>query len=772
MRERDLQLLEYEKFLDELATLTPNEKTQEKIKNLKPLKDEKVVKDKVSLQDSFLKIYEKERFFPLGEYPDISKSLEILKIRDSVLSPFEIRNIANLINISRQIKKFLQVKIEKEDSQLLNLYKNLYSSRETERIIYDSIDEAGFVKDSASRELAKIRSQIKETERKIISILESIIYSQKYDDIIQERIITTRRNRYVIPVKENYSSKIKGIIHDRSSTGHTIFLEPLNIVELNNKLSDLKIQEQIEVRKVLQFLTDILRTRIGGIRNAFNAVVEFDYLYTVAKYALKANARFPEIGQDFYLKEAIHPLFALLEKQFVPIDIIVDRKKRGLVITGPNTGGKTVALKTAGLFSLLVQTGIPVPVREDSRIPIVDGVFVDIGDYQSIEANLSTYSWHISNIKDILSKVSDKSLVLLDELIPGTDPDEGSAIGIGILKFLKGKNSFVIATSHFKPIKLFALSDDYFEVAAVGFDKEKLTPTYQIHYKTIGQSMAFYIARRLGFYEEILKEAEKYLSKESIQLEKAIEELEKYKVFYDIESRKVEQLRKQLEEEKRKYEKLNAELEELKKKKWKESIKEIEQFVDSIKKEGYSIIQNIKENPSGRELERFIKKVKTEISSATVEKVEPERINLEIGDKVKIKGKNTVGEVVSVREDRANVNFNGIKIWVPIKDLERIDASKREEKKTKFHVRRERVKIKPEINLIGLTRDEAIKKLSDFLDNAVLEGYTHLRIIHGYGSGTLRKAVREYLDSAPYNLEYKDAEYHEGGMGVTVVDIK
>jgi len=771
MRQRDLNLLEYEKFLENLSNYTFNEKTKEKIKNLKPQTNENQVKKRINLVNDFIKIYERERFFPLSEFPDIENHLKLLSIEESILSSLEIKDIETILSISRQIKRFLQNSIRKENEEIFQLYRKLFSSREIERIINDSIDEADFIKDSASRDLSKIRKEIKEIERKIVSILENIIHNYKYEDIIQEKIITTRKERYVIPVKENFSSKLKGIIHDRSSTGHTVFVEPINIVELNNKLSDLKIREQIEIRKILKFLTDTIRSSLRTIRQTFDAIIEFDTLLAIAKYSVEFSCSFPKFSKKVSLKEAKHPLFLMSNKKFNPIDIFIDSKNKGLIITGPNTGGKTVALKTLGIFSLLIQSGIPVPALENSEIPIFEGIFVDIGDYQSIEANLSTYSWHISNIKEILSKVNENSLVLLDELIPGTDPDEGSAIGIGILKFLKGKGTYTVATSHFRQIKLFALSDDYFEVASVGFDREKLFPTYTLHYKTIGQSMAFYIAEKLGFYKEILEEAKKYLNEENIKLDKALQKLEEYKIFYDEESKKVNQLKKQLEEEKEKYQKLNEELEKLKKQKWKESLKEIEEFVKQVKKEGYQILEEIKTSKSGKVIEQFGKKVKQQVLNQKKETEETLLEYLNIGDKVKIKGKNTIGEIISIRETKANVNFNGLKIWVPLKELERIEDVKTE-KKTKFHVRRKKVNIKPEINLIGLTKDEAIKRLEEFLDKAILEGYTYLRIIHGYGSGVLRKAVREYLETSPYRLEFKDAEYNEGGMGVTVVEVK
>ncbi len=769
-KEKYLQLLEYDKLLEKLTKYTPNEKTKELILKTRPSSDIEKVQKLKRETDQFLQIVLKEGYFPLNEYPDITEALNLLAIEESVLSPLDLLNISSILLVSRQIKNFLTEEI-KEKEFLQPLYKDLYSSRETEKIINDSIDQSGMVKDSASRDLRHIRESIKEVEHKIIDILENMVNSFKYSDVIQEKIVTVRKGRYVIPVKQNFSSKLKGIIHDRSASGQTIYLEPVNVVELNNKLSDLKIREHIEIRKILKFLTDILRKKVLQLRKTFNAIIYFDYLYTKAKFAKDYNCTFPEISEDLELIQAKHPLFLLGNKQFKPLDIKLNKDKKGLVITGPNTGGKTVFLKTAGLLSLMFQSGIPIPVSEESKIPVFDGIFVDIGDMQSIEENLSTYSAHIENIKEILNHVSNNSLVLLDELIPGTDPDEGAAIGIGILKKLKEKQAYVIATTHFRQIKMFALSDDYFEVASVGFDKKTLSPTYTIHYHSVGQSMAFYIAEKLGFDKEILEDAKHYLSEASLELNKAIEALEEYKTRYEKEHQELLSIKETLSKEKEKYETLAKELEEYKKEKWKTAVKEVKEYISKVREEGYKILSQVKEEKSGKKLEKFLKEKKQSIKDFEFEE-ETEELN--IGDVVKLKGKSMKGEIISIRETKANVDFNGIKMWVRLSDLEKVQEEKKTPKKeVRFNIRKTKSsQIKPEVNLIGLTREEAIRKLSDFLDKAILEGFSTVRIIHGYGSGVLRKAVREYLDTLPYKIRYEDAPYTEGGMGVTVAHIE
>jgi DNA mismatch repair protein MutS2 len=765
MREKDLELLEIDRFLQELSDLTINEKTKEKILSVKPETDRDKIEEKVLLTKEFLSVLQKEGYLPLSEYPDISESLNLLSIQDSILSSQEILDIAKILNISRGLKNFLSDSV-KNTRILQKIYRELYSSRETERIIKDSIDETGMVKDTASTDLARIRRGIKDVEKQILSILEGIINSQKYSEIIQERLVTVRRDRYVIPVKQNFSGKIQGIIQDRSSSGQTVYLEPVSVIELNNRLSDLKLREHIEVRKVLKFLTDILRSKVHLLRKTFDSIVHLDYLYTVGKYSQKFNAVFPEFSDRFELLEARHPLFLILGKDFNPIDIKINR---GVVITGPNTGGKTVALKTAGLISLLVHSGIPVPVSEESKIPLLDGVFADIGDMQSIEQNLSTFSAHIENIKEILEEATENSLVLLDELIPGTDPDEGSAIGIGILERLKKTGCFVMATTHFKQIKIYALSDDYFNVASVGFDREKLTPTYTVHYSSVGESMAFYIAEKLGLDSEILETAKKYVDDAYIKLEKAVKELEFYKTNYELELSKVKELKKQLNEEKNRYTKLSRELEQQKKSRWETVKKEAEEYLKNIREEGYRILQEIKSSGSGKKLEEFIKQEKEKFKKKEKKTDIPQ---IDIGDRVKLKGKNSTGEVISVRENKVHIDFNGIKIWAKLSDVEKLSKEK-DKKEIRFSFKRNKENpIRPEIKLIGKTKEEAIKDLEQFMDRAVLEGFSTVRIIHGYGTGALRKAVREFLDELPYSLRYEDAPYSEGGMGVTIVHIK
>lgn len=760
MQEKDLINLEYDKFLKLLSEFTSNKQTKEYIKSIRPIKDAKYLEEEINKTWEFIKILKEEGFFPLSEFPDINDSINLLSIHDSVLFPKDIYEIGLVLRVVKEIKSFLN---NKDLLHLKVLFKELYPLKELETLIFDSIDKSFSVKDSASYDLYKIRRGIKELENKINSVLEKIINNKDYEDFLQERFVTIKRDRFVIPVKYNFASRIKGIIQDKSSTGQTVFIEPLEVVNLNNQLLDLKLQESIEIRKILKFITDTLRSKVEFIKKSYRAVLEFDMLYAKGKYAVKLNAIFPEVSDRIYLKNAYHPIFLLNSREFKPINIDFS-DKRGLLITGSNTGGKTVALKTVGLIALLNQSAIPVPVDEGSTIPIFDGVYIDIGDSQSIEENLSTFSAHILNIKRIIPALSDKSLVLFDELIPGTDPDFASSLGIAILEKVKSIGSYIVATTHLRKIKFYGINQPYFRMAAVGFDKEKLMPVYELVYDTVGESMAFYIAKKLGLDEDIVDKAVSFTEQSVMDFEEVVNSLNKVIAEYSHKVKDLEEKEKQLEEQLNKYKSLVLQLEKDKKEKWKESFKEIENFIENIRKEGYEILDKVREEKSGKPLESFIKTKRYLLSEIKEEYQTQEKFKE--GDTVRIKDKKQTGQILEIKGSKAKVDFNGIKMWVKLSDIEKSEPKTIEQKVV---VSVEKPKLSYEINLIGKTKEEAIRELENYLDKAVLAGIKTFKVIHGYGSGILRKAVREFLDRYPVKLKYQDAPYQEGGLGVTIV---
>ncbi|ACN98835.1 MutS2 protein [Sulfurihydrogenibium azorense Az-Fu1] len=761
MREKDLESIEYNKFLELLSSYTHNDLTKRHIINLRPFNNLEKLQKEIQKTKELYDLFIKKGYLPLTEYPDISQALNLAVIQDSILSPKDLFDIASLLKVVKEVKSYIDVS---QVQVLKSLHQDLTPLRELEKAITDSIDNTFSVKDTASIDLSRIRKEIKEVESKINKVLESILNKPAYEEAIQEKIITIRRERFVIPIKYNYTHKIKGIILDRSSSGNTVYIEPFEVVPLNNKLSDLKLQEQIEIRKILKFLTDLVRSKVHFIKKSFEAILDFDILQAKVRYSKELDCIFPKQDEYLRLYNAKHPIFLLKNKPFNPIDIIVENK-RGLIITGSNTGGKTVALKTAGLLSLLYKTAIPIPVDENSTVRVFDGVFIDIGDYQSIEENLSTFSYHVKNIKEILELSTQNSLLLFDELIPGTDPDFASALGIAILEYVREKGCFVIASTHLKKVKMYALSSDYYSIASVGFDKETLQPTYKIYYNTVGESMAFYIAQRLGLPEKILQIAKKYVEEDILKFQDMASNLSKMIAQYEEKIKEVEILKQQLQEEKQKYEELVRKLEQDRKEKWKESLKDIQDYIKNLKEEGYEILRQVKEEKSGSKLEKFIKTKKLEIQTIGQEEVNQE---IKEGDAVRLKGKAQKGTVIAIRESKANVDFGGLKVWVDLSKIEKVSEEKKEEKQT-VKVSKPSVNVMPSINLIGKTKEEAIKELEKYIDSILLQGLTTFKIIHGYGTGVLRKAVREYLDKLPYKVRYEDAPYHEGGMGATIV---
>lgn len=763
MEEKDLANLEYNKFLELLSEYTQNSHTKHIIRSIRPQKDRNILEKEINKTQELIDIFMQEGYFPLSEFPDIRESINLLSIEDSVLFPKDIYEIGVVLRIVKEIKNFLQGRVL---NHLKPLFKELYPLRELEKLIFDSIDSSYTVKDEASYDLRKIRKEIKEIESKISSTLEKLINSKDYEDALQERFITIKRDRFVVPVKYNFVSRVKGIIQDKSSTGQTVFVEPLEVVNLNNRLIDLKLQESIEIRKVLKFITDMLRTKREFLKKNFDTLAELDVLAVKARFAVKTGSVFPKISEKFYLKKAVHPIFILKQKEFKPLDIDFSDKK-GLLITGSNTGGKTVALKTAGLLALLFQSAIPLPVAEGSTIPVFDGIYIDIGDSQSIEENLSTFSAHILNIKRIIPKLTPHSLVLFDELIPGTDPDFASSLGVAILEKVKSKGSFVVATTHLRKIKLYGVNQSYFRVAAVGFDRENLLPTYELIYDTVGESMAFYIAEKLGLDEDIIQKAKELTEESVLNFEEIVNNLNKVILEYSQKLKILEEKERQLQKELETYRELVSQLEKDRKQKWKESFRDIEEFIDSLRKEGYEVLRQVKEEKSGKPLETFIKTKRYQLSQVLPEK--EVKAEFKEGDTVRIKNKPQTGSILQIKDKKAKVDFGGLKIWVDLSELERVEEPP---KKVEVKVSAERPKVKPEINLIGKTKEEAIKELESYLDKALLSGIKTFRVIHGFGSGVLRKAVREFLDRQPFKVKYEDAPYNEGGLGVTVVHLE
>jgi len=678
------------------------------------------------------------------------------------------------LRLLKVIKDYLRRLDRERDLKNLRKYWEVIGDfKSIEKELSHAIDDKGFLKDEASFELASLRKQIRALERRIVESLEKFI--EENARIVADRIVTLRQGRYVIAVKTSYAKRLKGIAHGVSSTGKTTFFEPAFVVGMNNRLVELREAEEREIKKVLKYLTSVVGKQVNELLRSFEILVKLDWLLAKAKFGKEIGGNFPDIVPDeVRLINTKHPLLVLNSgsENVIPIDLILERDRRGLVITGPNTGGKTVALKTLGLNALMVQLGIPIICDEGSKIRVFDKIFTDIGDEQNIEQNLSTFAGHIRNIADFLYKVDSNTLVLIDELGAGTDPVEGSALGRALLEYLENLRSYVVVTTHHTPIKLYALESDYYVPASVLFDEETLKPLYKLAYNTVGGSHALEIAYKLGIKKEIIEKARRYLHAEvSAEYEKATKELQRYAQEYHLKLKEVEELKKRIKESEEKVKKLREELEKEKLRRWKGAIKEAENFLVSLKAEVLKRLENIE---SKREAEKILKEVSEKVKEkkeklSQIEEVKEGETYLYMGVPVK---------VLQVKGDKVQILSGNMKIWINKADLEKPQSTKPvrlpQERKVELKVDKKLPKRKgmAEIDLRGKTAEEAKEELLKFLDKAHISGTTLVRIIHGIGTGVLKRVTEEILEELPYVVFYREGTPQEGGAGVTIAQLE
>jgi DNA mismatch repair protein MutS2 len=748
VREKDFSHLELWKVFERLKGYFNSKATEKFLQTLKPYTDVEGLRQEIQLVEDFLAVEESLTLYPFGDIePYIKKSV----LQDATLSLEEILEIYKVIKLIRDARKALSAHVPFRKS-LGNLLKTLHHFPQIEGIIESTIDQRGFVKDSASPELSTIRKKIRDLEKEVTKRLENILNRPDADRILSDRIITIRNNRYVLPVKTTEINKIVGIVHGTSSSGYTTYLEPHSVVELNNRLVVLKEEEEEEVKKVLKRVTSYIGEFSTKLMSAYYTLLKLDYLKAVARFSKEIGGKFPKISDaKIFLKSVRHPLLIFTKDHVVPIDIKIEGKK-GLVLTGPNTGGKTVALKTLGLCALMFQFALPIPI-EEGELPVFGGVYTDIGDEQSIEQNLSTFSAHVSNLAEFLPLVNEKSLVLLDELGAGTDPMEGSALSIGVLEYLKDKNAYVFATTHHTPVKLYALESDYYTPASVSFDKETLEPTYHILYDAVGSSMAFEIAKRFGMPEEVLEYARKKMPAEFERFSKAKEDLEELIKEYQKKLKEVEQAKEELERMKAEYSSLLALSEEIKEKAYREGMSRALQYLQEIEREAEELLKSARER---QKIKQFVKEKKQEIMKELKE--EP----VKVGDWVEFMG--SKGRVLEVREEKVQVSFGGVKAWIEKQKLKKALPPVVEQGEYSLEVNK---RFPTEINLIGLSTEEALYKLEVFLKEAKALGIKSVKVIHG--TGVLKRVVEDFLEGSDLVVFRREGYPREGGAGVSVV---
>ena len=736
-----LEKLEFNKVIDNLCEFTVTYLGKELAYNLVPYKlntDVKFALDETSESFVFIKRIGTP---PLTPISNVSDYLNILKV-NGVLSLKGLLSLANVLKLSRNLKEYLNVDIDLSFSKILiDYFSNLYTNIGIENDVFNSIIDEFTISDNASSELYKIRKK----QTKINSDIKEKLTSFLNKKFIQEPVITIRNGRFVIPVKQEFKNEVNGFVHDVSSTGSTVFIEPLSVFELNNDLNNLKLEENIEIEKIISSLSSKFYPIMDFIYNNLSLISKIDFAFSKAKYAISINANCPVINYEkfFVFKKARHPL--INSSKVVPIDIIIGKDFSSLIITGPNTGSKTVSLKTAGLLNLMGSSGLFIPAEEGSSIFVFDNIFADIGDEQSIAESLSTFSSHMSNIIDILNSSTSNSLVLLDELGSGTDPIEGASLAISILKNLYNKGCITIATTHYQEIKNFALTENGFENASTEFDLNTLSPTYKLLIGVPGKSMAFAISEKLGLDKSILDDAKLNIDKSTIDIETLLKSIYDDKLLIEKEKENILNKSKEINEIKGSLELQYSNLEKDKKHLIDNAKNEAREILIDAKKEANEIINRISNSKDAKtannlriSLNKKIQNLSPTLSS--IENKNPiSKEELNIGQYVFVKNFNQEGIVLSMpnKSNEVQVQIGSIKTKVNINNLEKSTKSNNHNLKT--HNVLTTKTVSNEINVIGQNVDEACFAIDKFLDVCLLSGLNTVTIVHGKGTREIKR---------------------------------
>lgn len=792
MNKRSLRILEYNKIIDMLIPYAGSPMGQKLCKHLKPSGDlTEIVRLQEETRDALSRLY-KQGSISFSGVTDIGMSLKRLEV-GATLSPSELLDLARLLDNTLSVRQYGVSEEEGHepdclDSRFLDLMPLEHISREIRRCILSAEEIA----DDASAELKTLRRSKKQMNDKIHTQLLKIVNSQDNRNLLQDSLVTIRNGRYCIPVKQEYRGSFPGMIHDQSSSGSTLFIEPMSVVNLNNELKEINNKEQLEIERILAALSEQAGFEREIIQCNVKLLTELDFIFARAKLAKSYQGSEPVFNTRGYIhiKQGRHPL--LDKNTVVPIDITLGDTYTLLIVTGPNTGGKTVSLKTVGLFTLMGQSGLHIPAFEGSELCVFQDVFADIGDEQSIEQSLSTFSSHMSNIVYIVQHSTPDTLVLFDELGGGTDPVEGAALAIAILNHLRLQGIRCMATTHYSELKTFALSTEGIENASCEFDIASLRPTYRLTIGIPGKSNAFAISKKLGLPDYIIEDARSQIDASSLDFESLISDLEQSKKTIEEEEKKVaaykeevETLRNQLKAKQESLEQQRAKLLKNAREEAMELLEEAKELADqSIRKYQKWERNPAKANNRAMEAERSKLRDKMKSIDGAMNKNKKQRRSghkaedFRIGDTVYVISMDATGTVLSLPNSKKEISVQvGIlHITLPITDCEITDAPITEEPKTpkgKTRMNLERASsIRPEINVIGLTVDEAVSRIDKYLDDALLSNLSQVTIIHGKGTGALRKGIHDYLKRQRHVGAFRSGEFGEGDMGVTIVELK
>lgn len=793
MNEKVLRTLEYNKIIALLVEKADSAPGKKACEELVPSTDlDEIRKSQDETRDALTHLFQKGSTSFGGNY-DIGFSLRTLEI-GSTLSMPELLKVAKLLDNVNRIKTFGRREREDTPQDSLDEYFDLLTpltqlANEINRCILSEEEVA----DDASPKLKSIRRNMLLTNEKIHSQLTSMVNGSART-YLQDAVITMRNNRYCIPVKAEYKGQITGMVHDQSSSGSTFFIEPAAVVSLNNQLRELEIEEKKEIEIILATLSAEIGEHVKEIRLNQQLMTKLDFIFAKAKLAMEQNATQPVFNTDHYIniRKGRHPL--LDKKKVVPIDINLGKNFDLLIITGPNTGGKTVSLKTVGLFTLMGQAGLHIPALDRSELSIFTEVYADIGDEQSIEQSLSTFSSHMTSIVHILAHADEDSLCLFDELGAGTDPTEGAALAIAILNYLHDRGIRTMATTHYSELKIYALSTSFVENACCEFSVETLKPTYRLLIGIPGKSNAFAISSKLGLSDEIINAAKEQISKEDESFEDVIADLENSRITIEKERQEIAEYKQRIRTLEEQLRQKNEKIDQAKDRILREANEKARTILQEAKDVADETIRDFNKLGAGtdiRELEKKRQKVRDKINEKneklslnTKTRQQPEKKELDPkklkkGDAVKILSMGMKGTVSTLPDAKGNmfVQCGIIRSQVNVKDLvltedETISTPILQRTNTGKIKMSKSFSISPEINLLGRTVDEALAELDKYLDDAYLAHLTSVRVVHGKGTGALRSAVHSHLKRMKNVKEYRLGEYGEGDAGVTIVTFK
>ncbi|MEH7248798.1 endonuclease MutS2 [Neobacillus niacini] len=785
MQERTLKVLEFIKVRDQLIEHASSSLGIDKLMKLVPSTDFEEVVMLQTETDEASTVLRIKGNVPLAGIHDIRAHIK-RSVIGGVLSSHELIQVASTIHASRQIKRFIE-DIAEERAEIPILMEQvdriipLVSLEESIRL---AIDESGEVLDSASVLLRTLRQQLRSNEARVREKLESMIRSSNAAKMLSDSIVTIRNDRFVIPVKQEYRGHYGGIIHDQSASGQTLFIEPQVIVQLNNQLQDIRVKEQLEIERILTELSAKTAEFESELLVIVEILANLDFIFSKARYGRKIKASMPIMNNEgrIALYKARHPLIPIDE--VVANDILLGKEYTTIVITGPNTGGKTVTLKTLGLCSLMAQAGLQVPALDGSELAVFDAIYADIGDEQSIEQSLSTFSSHMVNIVDILEKVDFNSLVLFDELGAGTDPQEGAALAISILDEVHNRGSRVIATTHYPELKAYGYNREGVLNASVEFDVETLSPTYKLLLGVPGRSNAFEISKRLGLNDRVIEAARSHVSEDANQIDKMIASLENSKRQAEIEQEEARDYLRQAEKLHQDMQKQMMEFYENKDSMLEKAAEKAGEILEEAKSEAEKVIRDLRKMRIEKHAEikeHELIDAKRRLDAATPEiKKSAAQMNKKIkkhtltpGDEVKVLTfgqKGTLLEKVSDTEWQVQIGI--LKMKVKEKDLEFSSTPKQVETRPMAIVRGRDADVKLELDLRGERYEAALLRVEKYIDDALLSNYPRVSIIHGKGTGALRQGVQEYLRNHRSVKKIRFGEAGEGGSGVTVVEFK